>query len=810
MVANTNQDGQRSAKRGKVVGFFRGSSNQHSSSQPASPKNNDLHYVLNEGRHSLDNDHNDYNDLRESLLQKRGSGANKVRTQIQAYNYHNSRLLQLPTEVLLQIFKHLDKSDLFSLLTVCREFSELIVEILWYRPNFQVDSAFHKITEVMKRPRSQTHWDYRNYIKRLNLSFMTKLMDDESLYLFRGCPKLERLTLVNCHKVTSKPITEVLQNCEHLQSIDMTGVQDIQDEIFYALAKNCPRLQGLYAPGCGNISEDAIISVLRACPMLKRVKFNNSENITNDTILAMYENCKSLVEIDLHNCPKVTDKHLRSIFCEHLQLREFRISNAPGITDDLFSSVPEDQTLEKLRIIDVTGCNAITDKLVERMVRCAPRLRNVVLSKCMQITDASLRHLTKLGRSLHYIHLGHCALLTDFGVQALVRSCHRIQYIDLACCSQLTDWTLIELSSLPKLRRIGLVKCNLISDAGIMELVRRRGEQDCLERVHLSYCTNLTIGPIYFLLKNCPRLTHLSLTGISAFLRREITQYCRDPPPDFTENQKSSFCVFSGHGVVQLRNYLDTLMDQRAYILEHYGFQDDVAPTFLPDRRRRQFGDNEEGGTFPTGTQLPANQMGFGQVLPLPTLRGRIFTQQNADADPPSNQGQGDQTQYPTPEQYNQLRMAGPWDAQRNVGAGRFPGAGDGRNLNNEEDNMSTWAAQRGLGELRQARETTPSRSWNPPNMEGSEGIFRQLLAADGQNRQRFGALYHPLNSQLDNVNSRLREQGQAQGQGGAPVQVRPGDAPHIAQAPVFGNDEPMEGEEDSEMEAVDLFPRMR
>ncbi|RKP28557.1 hypothetical protein METBISCDRAFT_29052, partial [Metschnikowia bicuspidata] len=40
------------------------------------------------------------------------------------------QLVLLPTEVLLQIFKYLDKSDLFLLLTVCREFADLIVEIL--------------------------------------------------------------------------------------------------------------------------------------------------------------------------------------------------------------------------------------------------------------------------------------------------------------------------------------------------------------------------------------------------------------------------------------------------------------------------------------------------------------------------------------------------------------------------------------------------------------------------------------------------------------------------------------------------------
>lgn len=94
----------------------------------------------------------------------------------------------------------------------------------------------------------------------------------------------------------------------------------------------------------------------------------------------------------------------------------------------------------------------------------------------------------------------------------------------------------------------------------------------------------MTIGPIYLLLKNCPKLTHLSLTGISSFLRREITQYCRDPPPDFNEHQKSLFCVFSGHGVNQLRNYLNQVIEERT-------FQGDIHTIFNERRRRFLNGD---------------------------------------------------------------------------------------------------------------------------------------------------------------------------------------------------------------------------
>ncbi|ODQ59778.1 hypothetical protein WICANDRAFT_31346 [Wickerhamomyces anomalus NRRL Y-366-8] len=471
-----------------------------------------------------------------------------------------SSIHKIPPEVLLLIFSNIShKPDLVPLLLVCRRWANLIVELIWFRPSLMDKGALDGISKVMKMNRQETHWDYRLFIRRLNLSFIYDKVNDNFLNLFSGSTNLERLTLVNCSKLTHEPIVDILQGCEKLQSIDMTGVRDITDEIFAALADNCPRLQGLYAPGCPKVTNPVLLKIIDSCRMLKRVKISDCENLSDDSVLELTMKCKFLIEVDVHNCPNITDFALQRLFNELEQLREFRISHNPNVSDALFRSMAEDTYMERLRIIDFTGCLRITDRTVEKIVQCAPRLRNVVLSKCLNVTDTSLRALATLGKSLHYIHLGHCSSITDYGVSTLIKNCHRLQYIDLACCAQLTNISLVELSLLPRLRRIGLVKCANINDAGILALIQRRGYDDTLERVHLSYCTNIGLYPIYQLLQSCPKLTHLSLTGISAFLRQDITQFCRSPPADFTDHQKGLFCVFSGQGVKLLRDYMTRL-----------------------------------------------------------------------------------------------------------------------------------------------------------------------------------------------------------------------------------------------------------
>lgn len=272
-----------------------------------------------------------------------------------------------------------------------------------------------------------------------------------------------------------------------------------------------------------------------------------------------------MLEIDLHGCTQVEDDAVTALISEGPNLRELRLAHCTRITDSAFLNLPYEATFDTLRILDLTDCAELQDAGVQKIVAAAPRLRNLVLAKCRNISDRAVLAITKLGKNLHYIHLGHCARITDAGVNQLVRYCTRIRYIDLACCTNLTDASVTQLAHLPKLKRIGLVKCNNITDRSIYALAKPKQSEpprgplqpSSLERVHLSYCTALTLQGVTALLNNCPRLTHLSLTGVQAFLHDEFTVFCREAPPEFNEHQRDVFCVFSNSGVIRLREHLN-------------------------------------------------------------------------------------------------------------------------------------------------------------------------------------------------------------------------------------------------------------
>ncbi|THH29134.1 hypothetical protein EUX98_g5049 [Antrodiella citrinella] len=459
-----------------------------------------------------------------------------------------SIVARLPPEILIHILKHLHSSrDLYHALLVSHAWCECSVELLWHRPSFSKLSTLGKMMRVLARD-DQT-FIYARFIRRLNFLYLGADLTD-SLF--------SRLA-----------------------------------QAIVALASSTKRLQGINLGGCKKLTDQGVLALAANCPLLRRVKLSHVEQITDKAISALAKSCLLLLEIDLNNCKRITDVSIRNLWQYSTHMREMRLSHCVELTDAAFPASPRNETaiseginpfpsstsnldklpplrlsrsFEHLRMLDLTGCSQLTDEAVEGVIAVAPKIRNLVLAKCIQLTDAAVEAICVLGKHLHYLHLGHAGSITDRSIRSLARACTRLRYIDLANCLQLTDMSVFELASLQKLRRIGLVRVANLTDHAIHSLGDRHAT---LERIHLSYCDQISVMAIHFLLQKLPKLTHLSLTGIPAFRRPELQQFCREPPQEFNLGQRATFCVYSGKGVQELRDFLSDLFNT---------ITDDVAP----------------------------------------------------------------------------------------------------------------------------------------------------------------------------------------------------------------------------------------
>lgn len=474
---------------------------------------------------------------------------------------------RLPAELLIGIFSRLSApKDLQACMLVSKEWAKNSVGLLWHRPSMNKWESIHSVLQTIRG--ADKFFAYQDLVKRLNLSTLANQVADGVLVGMRECKRIERLTLTNCTKLTDWSIMPLVDGNRSLLALDVTGLQYLTDNTILTVAEHCLRLQGLNVTGCKAITDKSVVAIAKSCRHLKRLKFNNCHLLTDTAVLTVAQHNTHLLEVDLYGLPNLESPSVTALLMSCPHLRELRLAHCLRIGDTAFLSIPNDPelpiTFDSLRILDLTDCGELGDKGVERIIQTCPRLRNLILAKCRQITDRAVFAITKLGKNLHYIHLGHCARITDLSVEALAKACNRIRYIDLACCSNLTDASVTRLAGLPKLKRIGLVKCAGITDRSIYSLAtgeikngRKINGISVLERVHLSYCTLLTLDGIHVLLNNCPKLTHLSLTGVQAFLREDILAFCREAPAEFNDHQREVFCVFSGTGVTRLRDYLN-------------------------------------------------------------------------------------------------------------------------------------------------------------------------------------------------------------------------------------------------------------
>ncbi|EFE41896.1 hypothetical protein TRV_03356 [Trichophyton verrucosum HKI 0517] len=469
-------------------------------------------------------------------------------------------IYRLPPEILIAIFSKLSSPvDLLNCMKVSSCWSMNCVGILWHRPLCNTWDNLLKVAHAISD--EESYFPYYDLVKRLNLTTLKSKVNDGTVFSFVKCKRIERLTLTGCKNVTDKGISDLVEGNRQLQALDVSDLESLTDHSLNVVAANCSRLQGLNITNCVNITDDSLVQLAQNCRQLKRLKLNGVAQLMDRSILAFANNCPSMLEIDLHGCRHITNASVTALLSTLRSLRELRLAHCIQISDEAFLRLPPNLVFDCLRILDLTACERVKDDAVEKIIDSAPRLRNLVLGKCKFITDRAVYAICRLGKNIHYIHLGHCSNITDQAVTQMVKSCNRIRYIDLACCNRLTDASVEQLATLPKLRRIGLVKCQAITDRSILALAKPRFPQhplvSGLERVHLSYCVNLTVEGIHSLLNYCRRLTHLSLTGVHAFLRNDLTKFCRAAPDEFTPLQREVFCVFSGDGVGQLREYLN-------------------------------------------------------------------------------------------------------------------------------------------------------------------------------------------------------------------------------------------------------------
>lgn len=257
------------------------------------------------------------------------------------------------------------------------------------------------------------------------------------------------------------------------------------------------------------------------------------------------EQCKSLADICLAKLadqaalfPALTPQTLG----EELTARLLK----KIIEDKKCESVDFDLVLQRLvqpsfEALDLANCIYFSEYTLATISCRCPRLAVLSLSGCSHVQDSRIEAIAENCHGLTELNIQRCIQVGDAGLYALAENCPSLTSLDISYCPRVTSAGVDALHNLP-LKTLATVGCYELNDAAFREFMN-------LEALNAAQCQNITdetLGNlsahcacslrslaissryvtdtgIAYLIRSCPSLEALNLTGCSRVARETLT-----------------------------------------------------------------------------------------------------------------------------------------------------------------------------------------------------------------------------------------------------------------------------------------------
>eukprot|EP00698_Gefionella_okellyi_P012859 TRINITY_DN3496_c0_g1_i1.p1 TRINITY_DN3496_c0_g1~~TRINITY_DN3496_c0_g1_i1.p1 ORF type:complete len:627 (+),score=97.22 TRINITY_DN3496_c0_g1_i1:1339-3219(+) len=305
----------------------------------------------------------------------------------------------------------------------------------------------------------------------------------------------------------------------------LDGLLDLPDEMFGAilgllvpydqqnLRLVCHRLKilvdaNVFCIRCRKqLSSPQFDSLTKRMPQLKQLWVEDACHIT-DRHLAAAAQLPSLVSFGIRNSDPVPTTFALSTWrlfvtsCRHLQ--HVSLPDMSFVTDDFVVALI-DNCLE-LTLLNLSGCDMLTDAALDAMGKHCPRLCNLSVERC-EITDRGVCSLTSSCLHLTALDISYCRDVTDSSLFCIGAYCRELETLRIAHCELVTDEGLVALSNgCPNLRSLKTRGCLLIRDEGLMAISRK-----CPLLRNLNTYGHLVTDQLLVQLSACPSVARLKV-----------------------------------------------------------------------------------------------------------------------------------------------------------------------------------------------------------------------------------------------------------------------------------------------------------
>ncbi|RDD38315.1 F-box/LRR-repeat protein 4 [Trichoplax sp. H2] len=234
------------------------------------------------------------------------------------------------------------------------------------------------------------------------------------------CPKLIRISLKNCSKVTAKAIKCLAEAFNALQYLDLSNCyMACKDDVLSCIGNNCAQLRQLILDGCSMITDTGIKNFCQCYAKANRDR-------------------KLLRKLSLVNT-QITDAGLREVLQTFRLLSTLSVSGCRDIVDPFCSFIPQ-KKLFSLSILDLSN-TGINDISVDHITTLCPGLHDINISNCDNVTDVTITTINSIsgvrsfsiaGCHLITFTIGIIPLLYNHGYQLETLNLSGMDNIDLA------------------------------------------------------------------------------------------------------------------------------------------------------------------------------------------------------------------------------------------------------------------------------------------------------------------------------------------------------------------------------------------
>jgi F-box/leucine-rich repeat protein 2/20 len=406
----------------------------------------------------------------------------------------------IPHEIKLAIFRFLKPEELVRISVVSQDFRKMCYDgQLW--TSFDASSFYQRIPAeslakivVAAGP----------FIKNLNIRGCVQVEHyQRAEVVVKSCRNLVNATLEGCRNFKRPTLHTLLSNNARLAHINLTGLIAVNNHTCKVIAKSCPRLESFNVSWCTHMDARGVKTVLESCLNLRDLRAGEVRGFSSPEIAESIFYADNLERLVLSGCSDIDDKSLQTMF-HGIDPEVDILENRPLVAP------------RKLRHVDLSRCNQITDNGIKALAWNVPDLEGLQLGGCIEITDAGLEDLLATTPFLTHLDLEGLSNLTNSILSqhlAKARCASHLERLSISYCESLGDTGMM-----PVIKECKNLKSIEMDNTRISDLVL--AEAAAMVRARSKRTTNVESRPqisLSMVIFDCPNVTW---TGIREVLSR--------------------------------------------------------------------------------------------------------------------------------------------------------------------------------------------------------------------------------------------------------------------------------------------------